>query len=79
MRVMGCFANYEQMPVSGLPTSIARQSLGYFTGFGASMRTIRHVVVCSHFVDYVSNCDDDGVWRLRHAVVRVHHDLPSMR
>jgi len=35
------------------------------------------VVVCSHFVDYLSDCYDDGVRRFRHVVVRVHDYLPT--
>ncbi len=33
----------------------------------------------AHFVDHLSDCYDDGVRRLRHAVVRIHYDLPPTR
>ncbi len=35
------------------------------------------VVVCTHFVNHLPDCCDDGVRRFRHVVVRVHDYLPT--
>jgi hypothetical protein len=54
----------------------------YFPGpittyFDGSQTLEPSLVVCTHFVDYLPDCCDDGVRRFSHVVLRIHDDLPT--
>ena len=70
-------ATSEENPAA---TAVARVTVvtEYDRPEAATCPTEPSVVLGSHFVDHLSNCGDDGIRRLRHAVVVIHDDLPAM-
>gem|GEM_PF-3950724 len=54
-------------------SSSAEELLHWLRCFSADLRH----VFCTHFLDHLPDCYDDGMGRFSHVVPRIHDDLPT--